>query len=376
MIALRRRLRTSTCGHRQHSAPHRALADRRPAGTSRDHRRRCPQRPWRARPRRGLPRLSGASAAGPLVSGGVARQAPSCWDGRHVHSPDRQERMAHAVDGGCTAKHPVAPPMIEFKMAFPVDGDLSRVRLSSGRGYSIHDDFFTAGDARTQAAGPALHQRRDGVRRPRLRPDRAPEGRRARPPTTACPGPRPAARRCSQPASLAGEQNEQSWCAHSSTRAGGNSAAVRLKGRADPLRPTPTIKAPAAALLAQTGAADVDDLVPYGAAELVEIPPDTDTNVSAGMRLGELARASVTRSDGTAANLGSSRSSGRIASTAAPRPSSAGTSMATPAWTATVSAVVPAAGTLGVSLEHAQALAMDGRASAASTGDASWCVGS
>ncbi|GHH93124.1 hypothetical protein GCM10017779_35810 [Streptomyces capillispiralis] len=52
----------------------------------------------------------------------------------------------------CPASHPVALPMIEFKMAFPVNGDLSRVRLSSGPGYSFHYDFFNAWDEPTLKA--------------------------------------------------------------------------------------------------------------------------------------------------------------------------------------------------------------------------------
>lgn len=42
--------------------------------------------------------------------------------------------------------------MIEFKMAFPVDGDMSNVRLASGRGYSFHYDFFNAWEERTLKA--------------------------------------------------------------------------------------------------------------------------------------------------------------------------------------------------------------------------------
>ena len=65
-----------------------------------------------------------------------------------------------------------------------------------------------------------------------------------------------------------------------------------------------TIKALAAAvLLAQTTPADLDEVVRYGAADLVDFSPVTGPNGTAGMRLGELARASVTRSDNTAANL-------------------------------------------------------------------------
>jgi hypothetical protein len=82
----------------------------------------------------------------------VRYQAPSCWDGKHLDTPDHKSHMAYPVDGRCPMSHPVAVPMIEFKMAFPVAGDMSRVRLSSGRGYSWHYDFFNAWEPRTLAA--------------------------------------------------------------------------------------------------------------------------------------------------------------------------------------------------------------------------------
>jgi hypothetical protein len=82
----------------------------------------------------------------------VRYQAPSCWDGRYLDVPDHKSHMAYPVNGVCPLDHPVAVPMIEFKMAFPVDGDMSRVRLSSGRGYSFHYDFFNAWDAATLQA--------------------------------------------------------------------------------------------------------------------------------------------------------------------------------------------------------------------------------
>jgi hypothetical protein len=82
----------------------------------------------------------------------VRYQAPSCWDGLHLDSPDHKSHMAYPVNGRCPTSHPVAVPMIEFKMAFPVSGDMSRVRLSSGRGYSWHYDFFNAWDPATLAA--------------------------------------------------------------------------------------------------------------------------------------------------------------------------------------------------------------------------------
>lgn len=86
----------------------------------------------------------------------VRYQAPSCWDGQHLDSPDHQAHMSYpiVVNGAdvCPESHPVAVPMIEFKMAFPVDGDMSDVHLSSGRGYSFHYDFFNAWDEPTLSA--------------------------------------------------------------------------------------------------------------------------------------------------------------------------------------------------------------------------------
>ncbi|MFD0313157.1 DUF1996 domain-containing protein [Streptomyces flavalbus] len=88
----------------------------------------------------------------------IRMQAPSCWDGRYLDTPDHQSHMAYPLvkpgtnDDVCPASHPVALPMIEFKMAFPVDGDMSQVRLASGRGYSFHYDFFNAWEERTLKA--------------------------------------------------------------------------------------------------------------------------------------------------------------------------------------------------------------------------------
>lgn len=86
----------------------------------------------------------------------VRMQAPSCWDGVHLDSADHKSHMAYPILVGyrivCPADHPVALPMIEFKMAFPVSGDMSQVHLASGRGYSWHYDFFSAWDATVQAA--------------------------------------------------------------------------------------------------------------------------------------------------------------------------------------------------------------------------------
>ncbi|MFF6999668.1 DUF1996 domain-containing protein [Streptomyces sp. NPDC008313] len=85
-------------------------------------------------------------------------QAPSCWDGKYLDTPDHKSHMAYPVvnpgtnNNICPADHPVALPMIEFKMAFPVNGDLSRVRLASGPGHTFHYDFFNAWDDPTLRA--------------------------------------------------------------------------------------------------------------------------------------------------------------------------------------------------------------------------------
>jgi Domain of unknown function (DUF1996)/F5/8 type C domain len=85
-------------------------------------------------------------------------QSPSCWDGLHLDTPDHKSHMAYPVGwssrggGYCPSDHPVALPMLEFKMAFPVSGDMSAVRLASGRGYSFHYDFFNAWDPATLKA--------------------------------------------------------------------------------------------------------------------------------------------------------------------------------------------------------------------------------
>ncbi|WSS24658.1 DUF1996 domain-containing protein [Streptomyces sp. NBC_01190] len=82
----------------------------------------------------------------------IRYQAPSCWNGLYLDTPDHKSHMAYPINGVCPADHPVALPMIEFKMAFPVSGDMSQVHLSSGRGFSFHYDFFNAWDPATQAA--------------------------------------------------------------------------------------------------------------------------------------------------------------------------------------------------------------------------------
>ncbi|WP_434740455.1 DUF1996 domain-containing protein [Micromonospora sp. SH-82] len=82
----------------------------------------------------------------------IRMQAPSCWDGKHLDSPDHVSHIVYPRDGVCPTSHPVAVPMLEFKMAFPVSGDMSRVKLASGRGFTFHYDFYNAWDAPTLSA--------------------------------------------------------------------------------------------------------------------------------------------------------------------------------------------------------------------------------
>ncbi|MFD2026763.1 DUF1996 domain-containing protein [Promicromonospora aerolata] len=75
----------------------------------------------------------------------IRYQAPSCWDGIHL-TPEESAHMAYPVAGQCPLSHPVAVPMLEFKIAWPVSGDMSDVALVSGSDQSWHYDFVNAWD--------------------------------------------------------------------------------------------------------------------------------------------------------------------------------------------------------------------------------------
>ncbi len=86
----------------------------------------------------------------------IRMQAPSCWDGVNLDSADHKSHMAYPVVKNnrrvCPEAHPVAVPMIEFKMGFNVSGDMSKVKLSSGTDWSWHYDVFNAWDQPTLEA--------------------------------------------------------------------------------------------------------------------------------------------------------------------------------------------------------------------------------
>lgn len=73
-------------------------------------------------------------------------QSPSCWDGVNLDSPNHKSHMAYPVNGECPLSHPVPVPMIEFKIAWPVSGDMSEVHLVSGSDQSWHYDFMNGWD--------------------------------------------------------------------------------------------------------------------------------------------------------------------------------------------------------------------------------------
>lgn len=69
---------------------------------------------------------------------------PQCWNGRDLDSADHKSHMSYPVNGACPASHPVPVPKLRQVLRYPVNGDPSRIRLSSGRGYTMHADFFNA----------------------------------------------------------------------------------------------------------------------------------------------------------------------------------------------------------------------------------------
>ncbi|MEV0565108.1 DUF1996 domain-containing protein [Dactylosporangium sp. NPDC049742] len=69
---------------------------------------------------------------------------PQCWNGRDLDSADHKSHMAYPVNGACPSTHPVPVPKLRQVLRYPVNGDPSRIRLSSGAGFTMHGDFFNA----------------------------------------------------------------------------------------------------------------------------------------------------------------------------------------------------------------------------------------
>jgi hypothetical protein len=69
---------------------------------------------------------------------------PHCWDGKNLDSADHKSHMAYPVNNACPASHPVVVPKLRQVMRYPVNGNTAGFRLASGRGYTMHGDFFNA----------------------------------------------------------------------------------------------------------------------------------------------------------------------------------------------------------------------------------------
>lgn len=69
---------------------------------------------------------------------------PQCWNGRDLDSPDHKSHMAYPVGGECPSSHPVPVPKLRQVLRYPVNGDPGQFRLASGRGFTMHGDFFNA----------------------------------------------------------------------------------------------------------------------------------------------------------------------------------------------------------------------------------------
>lgn len=71
---------------------------------------------------------------------------PDCWDGRNLDVPGHRRHVHYSKEGKCPSSHPVSIPQLVFAVNYPVNGDISHLRLSSGTLGSGHADFINAWD--------------------------------------------------------------------------------------------------------------------------------------------------------------------------------------------------------------------------------------
>ena len=92
---------------------------------------------------------------------------PNCWDGKNLDSPDHKSHMSYVVQDQsapfakhCPDTHPIAIPVIQFNIWYPVGPNGTATwRLSSDlysatspSGYSMHGDWFNGWDPSTSTA--------------------------------------------------------------------------------------------------------------------------------------------------------------------------------------------------------------------------------
>lgn len=71
---------------------------------------------------------------------------PDCWDGVNLDVGGHRRHVHYSSKGKCPNTHPVHIPQLVFAVHFPVHGDITHMRLSSGTLGSGHADFVNAWD--------------------------------------------------------------------------------------------------------------------------------------------------------------------------------------------------------------------------------------
>lgn len=77
---------------------------------------------------------------------GLSVTFPDCWDGKNLDSDGHRRHVHYSSQGSCPSTHPVAIPQLVFTVLYPVNGDVSHMRLSSGTLLTAHADFINAWD--------------------------------------------------------------------------------------------------------------------------------------------------------------------------------------------------------------------------------------
>lgn len=64
-------------------------------------------------------------------------QAPSCWDGQRLTSPDSRAHLAWPLDDRCPGGHPVPVPKLELVVFYPLPAGPLRLSLATGPASSV-----------------------------------------------------------------------------------------------------------------------------------------------------------------------------------------------------------------------------------------------
>jgi hypothetical protein len=86
----------------------------------------------------GFTLLSGTAAEAQAGSRLVLRlQAPSCWDGQRLDSPDSRAHLAWPLDDRCPGGHPVPVPKLEMVVFYPLPAGPLRLSVATGAPSSV-----------------------------------------------------------------------------------------------------------------------------------------------------------------------------------------------------------------------------------------------